>query len=247
MRAEDLLESLRAELAPVEEAIRSHRFLDSLAAGAVTRERLRAIAGEQQRIIASDRRSFAQLAARFPSPPAGDWFLSMALGEGEALALLDGYAGWLAIDEDWLREYAPDPRAQSYPAFVAWLALNGSVGAVTLAFLANLAAWGENCGRWPRRCAMPTTMVTTRSRSSSSSLRRRPAFGITRSRSSQAGLDAGDDPREMRCCPSAPGLRAAVLGRARLRAVIWPQAHVRIEATVYCRCVRSRGRVVVRG
>src|ERR687891_18443 len=121
MRAEDLLESLRAELAPVEEAIRSHRFLDSLAAGAVTGERLRAIAGEQRRIIASDRRSFAQLAARFPSPPAGDWFLSMAVGEGEALALLDGYA--------------------------AWLALNGSVGAVTLAFLANLAAWGENCGR----------------------------------------------------------------------------------------------------
>src|ERR687898_437574 len=119
MRAEDLLESLRAELAPVEEAIRSHRFLDSLAAGAVPRERLRAIAGEQRRIIASDRRSFAQLAARFPSPPAGDWFLSMAVGEGEALALLDGYAAWLAIDEDWLREYAPDPRAQSYPTFVA--------------------------------------------------------------------------------------------------------------------------------
>jgi hypothetical protein len=127
MRAEDLLESLHAELAPVEEAIRSHRFLDSLAAGAVTRERLLAIAGEQQRIIASDRRSFAQLAARFPSPPAGDWFLSMALGEGEALALLDGYAAWLAIDEDWLREYAPDPRAQSYPAFVAWLALNAAL------------------------------------------------------------------------------------------------------------------------
>src|SRR5918999_5463526 len=119
MRAEDLLESLRAELAPVEEAIRSHRFLDSLAAGAVTRERLRAIAGEQRRIIASDRRSFAQLAARFPAPPAGGWFLSMAQGEGEALVLLDGYAAWLSIDEDWFEHYEPDARAQAYPAFVA--------------------------------------------------------------------------------------------------------------------------------
>src|SRR5919106_6869979 len=104
--------SSRRWAGPVEEAIRSHRFLDSLAAGAVTRERLRAIAGEQRRIVASDRRSFAQLAARFPSPPAGDWFLAMAVGEGEALALLDGYAAWLAIDEDWLREYAPDPRGR---------------------------------------------------------------------------------------------------------------------------------------
>jgi hypothetical protein len=30
---------------------------------------------------------------------------------------------------------------------VAWLALNGSRADVVLAFLAKLAAWGENCGR----------------------------------------------------------------------------------------------------
>src|ERR671918_77753 len=179
MRAEDLLESVRAELAPVEEAIRSHRFLDSLAAGAVTRERLRAIAGEQQRIVASDRRSFAQLAARFPSPPAGDWFLSMAVGEGEALALLDGYAAWLAID-------------------VAWLALNGSVGAVTLAFLANLAAWGENCA---------TVAAALRNAHNAGDdavaffeffAAPPPGFRENTLAVVQAGLDAGDDPREMR-------------------------------------------------
>lgn len=198
MRAEDLLESLRAELAPVEEAIRSHRFLDSLAAGAVTRERLRAIAGEQQRIIASDRRSFAQLAARFPSPPAGDWFLSMALGEGEALALLDGYAAWLAIDEDWLREYAPDPRAQSYPAFVAWLALNGSVGAVTLAFLANLAAWGENCGRVAAALRDPYNAGDDAVAFFEFFAASPPGFRENTLAVVQAGLDAGDDPREMR-------------------------------------------------
>jgi thiaminase len=198
MRAEDLLESLRAELAPVEEAIRSHRFLDSLATGAVTRERLRAIAGEQQRIVASDRRSFAQLAARFPSPPAGDWFLSMALGEGEALALLDGYAAWLAIDEDWLREYAPDPRAQSYPAFVAWLALNGSVGAVTLAFLANLAAWGENCGRVAAALRDAYNAGDDAVAFFEFFAAPPPGFRENTLAVVQAGLDAGDDPREMR-------------------------------------------------
>ena len=144
-QATELLGRLREPLAPVEEAIRSHRFLAALAAGRVAAPALRAIAGEQRRILASDRRSFAQLAARFPQPPAGDFFLSMSQGEGEALGLLDGYIAWLGIDEDWLRAYEPDPRAQSYPAYVAWLALNGSSSAVALAFLANLAAWGANC------------------------------------------------------------------------------------------------------
>lgn len=145
-RATELLESLRQPLAPVEEAIRSHPFLDALAAGRVSAHALRAIAGEQRRIIASDKRSFAQLAARFAEPPAGDFFLSMSQGEGEALRLLGGYTAWLGVDDDWLRTYAPAPRAQSYPAYVAWLALNGTSSAVALAFLANLAAWGANCG-----------------------------------------------------------------------------------------------------
>jgi thiaminase len=198
MRAADLLESLRAELAPVEEAIRSHRFLDSLAAGAVTEERLRAIAGEQQRILASDRRSFAQLAARFPSPPAGGWFLSMAVGEGEALTLLDGYAAWLAIDDDWLREYVPDPRAQSYPAFVAWLALNGSVGAVTLAFLANLAAWGENCGRVAAALRDAYNAGDDAVAFFEFFAAPPPGFRENTLAVVQSGLDAGDDPRAMR-------------------------------------------------
>ena len=131
----------------MERAIRTHRFLDLLAAGTVPRERIGALAGEQRLIVSSDRRSFAWLAARFPEPPAGDFFLSMAEGEGEALRRLDGLAGFVGMDEAALAEYEPDPMAQSYPAFVAWLALNGSRSDVVLAFLANLAAWGENCGR----------------------------------------------------------------------------------------------------
>jgi hypothetical protein len=46
-----------------------------------------------------------------------------------------------------VRAHEPTPGAQAYPAFVAWLALNGSRADVVLAFLANLAAWGENCGQ----------------------------------------------------------------------------------------------------
>jgi len=50
------------------------------------------------------------------------------------------------MTDDELRAHEPHPGAQAYPAFVAWLALNGSRADVVLAFLANLAAWGENCG-----------------------------------------------------------------------------------------------------
>lgn len=48
------------------------------------------------------------------------------------------------MTEAELRGYEPHPGAQAYPAFVAWLALNGSHADVVLAFLANLAIWGGN-------------------------------------------------------------------------------------------------------
>ena len=142
-----LHEELRRDLAGVERAIRSHRLLAGLEERRVPEARLRAIAGEQFAIVTSDRRSFALLAARFPAPPAGDFFLSLAESVGQALSLLDSFAGWLGIGRDDFLSYEPQAGAQAYPAFVAWLALNGSRADVTLAFLANLAAWGANCGR----------------------------------------------------------------------------------------------------
>ena len=142
-----LLEELRRDLADVEPTIRSHRLLAGLEARRVPEGRLRAFAGEQFAILTSDRHSFAFLAGRYRAGPAGDLFLSMAEGEGQALSLLDGFAGWLGMGPDDLLSYEPRAGAQAYPAFVAWLALNGSRAEVVLAFLANLTAWGANCGR----------------------------------------------------------------------------------------------------
>jgi hypothetical protein len=193
-----LVESLRASLAPVEAALRSHSVLGALAEGHVAPERLNAIAGEQRRIIASDRRSFAQLAARFPAAPAGPWLLAMAQAEDQAAALIDGYAAWLGLDEHWLRRYEPDPRAQCYPAFVAWLALNGSISAVSLALLANLAAWGENCARVAAALrgayGAPDEAVAFFDFFATPP----PGFRDHTVDVLQAGLDAGDDPDEAR-------------------------------------------------
>src|SRR5262245_30505208 len=51
-------------------------------AGRVSESSLVSFTCEQYSILTSDRRSFAQLAARFPAAPAGDLFLAMAEGEG---------------------------------------------------------------------------------------------------------------------------------------------------------------------
>lgn len=143
--ASQLVVQTQRELAETADAVRSHRFLERLRARDVPLERLRALAGEQHAIVSSDRRSFAQLATRFPSGLAGEFFLGMAKSEGLALHKLQDLADWLSLTDDDLRAHEPHPGAQAYPAFVAWLALNGSRADVALAFLANLAAWGDNC------------------------------------------------------------------------------------------------------
>jgi thiaminase len=141
MEVTELVAAVRAELAPVERRLAEHRFLAELAAGRVPPESLRAFAGEQRAILASDQRSFEHLARRFPEPPAGDLFREMAAGEAEALRLLERFAAAVEL----CAGYEPLAGCQAYPAYVAWLALNGSPADVALAFLANLESWGRSC------------------------------------------------------------------------------------------------------
>ena len=112
-------EELKARASP-------NRFVDLLEAGGVPRERLTWLAGEQFRIVGSDQRSFALPAARFPDPPAGEMFLSLAQGELHALRLLSDFVAALGWHERDLRAYQPRPLAQAYPAF--WDALADGLG-----------------------------------------------------------------------------------------------------------------------
>src|ERR1700730_12803249 len=110
--AGELVELARRALSDVEREIRSHRFFAALDEGRVPRDRLGEFAGEQYAILRSDRRSFAVLAARFPQPPAGDLFLALAAGEGQALGHLVAFAAALGLDEEALRAYEPHPSAR---------------------------------------------------------------------------------------------------------------------------------------
>ncbi|MCP3817853.1 hypothetical protein NLX86_06785 [Streptomyces sp. A3M-1-3] len=135
----------------VQQQIQEHsapnRFLDLLEAGQVSREQLGWLAGELYRLVRSDRRSFALAAARFPSAPAGDLFLAMAAGEGEALRLLLGFAAGLGLDERKLAAYEPRPLAQAYPAYLTQTALFGTCSDIALALLANVPDSGAQYAR----------------------------------------------------------------------------------------------------
>src|SRR5579875_971820 len=191
--ASDLVRRVREE---VSARASRNRFVELLEAGGVPRERLTWLAGEQYRIVGSDQRSFALLAARFPEPPAGEMFLSLAQGELHALRLLSGFAAALGWEERDLRAYEPRPLAQAYPAYLAWSALSGTRSGVALAMLANLEEWGGYCGRVAdalvSRYDLPEQAVEFFRFFAG------PAPGFTEQATAviSAGLAAGEDPQE---------------------------------------------------
>jgi thiaminase len=146
-QARQLLDELRRDLAPVEEEIRHSPYLAELESGLASRESLQALAGEQYNIIRSDLRSDALMVARFGSGQAGEFFRGFLEGEVQALGLLLDFAKALGLDEDDLKAYEPRPAAQTYPAYVTWLAVYGSEAEIAAAYLMNFPVFGENTAR----------------------------------------------------------------------------------------------------
>ncbi len=133
--ARELIDAVQAELAPHDD---DNRLVPLVEKGEAAREVFAAVAAEEYRIVRSDWRSFLTLASRSQEQGAREFFAALASGEGLALGKLPGLA-----------EESPDfePRAgcQAYPAFVAWLALNGEPAEVIVAIVANFAAFGRYC------------------------------------------------------------------------------------------------------
>jgi hypothetical protein len=138
----DLVTRAKTEIA---KQATGNRFVSLLEAGAVPAERLRWLAAELGRLVRSDQRSQALLAARYPGPPAGDLFLTLAQGEAEALRLLGPFASAVGMAEPWA--YEPLPLAQAYPAYLAQVSMYGTSSAMALALLANVDDSGETYAR----------------------------------------------------------------------------------------------------
>ena len=191
--ASDLIGRVREQISADASA---NRFVDLLEAGGLPRDRLTWLAGEQFRIVGSDQRSFALLAARFPDPPASEMFLFLAQGELRALRLLSDFAAALGWQERDLRVYEPRPLAQAYPAYLAWSALFGTCSGVALAMLANLQEWGGYCGRIAE--ALVSRYDLSEQAVGFFRFFATPAPGFIDQATSvvAAGLAAGEDPRE---------------------------------------------------
>ncbi|MFI5609056.1 transcriptional regulator [Amycolatopsis sp. NPDC051903] len=139
MTARDLLHAIQSELAPRDD---DNQLVPLIAAGRAPRAVFAAIAAEERWIVRSDWRSFHALAARTDEPRAREFFGGLAPGEQLALGKLDALAA--AAGDDPGTEL-PRAGCQAYPAYFAWLALNGEAAEAAVAIFANFAAWGRYC------------------------------------------------------------------------------------------------------
>ncbi|MFG2719036.1 transcriptional regulator [Streptomyces sp. NPDC048416] len=143
--AKDIIAATTAELAP---AADDNRFVPLVEAGAAPLSMLAGLALEQRHIIASDRRAFTFLAERSgPGTACARFFGTLADGETLALERLGAYEDACGLTPPAIGAYLPQAGCQAYPAYVAWLALNGEPPSVALALTANFAAWGGYCAR----------------------------------------------------------------------------------------------------
>jgi hypothetical protein len=138
----DLLASIRQEAVAV---MTENGFIPPAAAGgAPSRPPLAEFAAQQAQLLASDRRSYLHLAARFAHAAAGTFFAELAdtarLG-GEMLAAFTPTAD---PDRADLEPCEQLPGFQAYPSFVSWLALNSSAEDAALAVAVSLDLWGRN-------------------------------------------------------------------------------------------------------
>jgi hypothetical protein len=138
------LAQIQEELAPMEG---DNRLVPMIERGEAPVSVFATIAGEESHIVRSDLRSMHFLAARGDEHNAIEFFAGLAQGEAIAQTKLPGLAAAGGMDEDELARYEPLAGCQAYPAYFAWLALNGEIADVLLGVVANFAAWGDYCGR----------------------------------------------------------------------------------------------------
>ncbi|WP_441248424.1 transcriptional regulator [Kitasatospora sp. McL0602] len=196
--AQELYEQTTAELAP---AAADNRLVELVEAGSAPVDALRRIAGEEYRIIRSDRRSFALLAARFAeaAPDTADpFFLGLAQGEDQALPLLATFAAAVGLGPTDLAAYRPRPAAQVYAHYLAWLAQFGSRSEITLALLANFGFWGGYCGRIAAALPRHYGLTPAEAAFFGYFAELPPGFEPTALGILQAALDEGEDPEAAR-------------------------------------------------
>ncbi|GAA4012764.1 hypothetical protein GCM10022247_39190 [Allokutzneria multivorans] len=128
-----------------DEAGGENRLIRLIESGQAPLSAIGALAAEQHRVITSDWRAFLTLAARAEEPNARQFFSGLAAGEAVALERVAVLARHCGLDADAVRAYKTQPGCQSYPSYVASLALNGDPLDVLVTLVAGFGGWGGYC------------------------------------------------------------------------------------------------------
>ncbi|MFK4066916.1 transcriptional regulator [Streptomyces sp. NPDC029674] len=143
--AHELLRTTAARLVPDPAA---NPLVPRVADGRARARTIAVLALEQRHVIPADRRSFQLLtrrAAEAKDLESAAFFDTLADGESLARERLAPLLDACGVSRTEAATYEPQPGCQAYPAYVAWLALNGEPADVVLALTANFAAWGACC------------------------------------------------------------------------------------------------------
>lgn len=138
----DLLQEIQRRLAPRDD---DNRFVPLVTRGRAPKAALAALGVEELAIIDIDRRAFLFLAARSTHPAGIEFYTNLSQGETIALSKLPAYIAACGWGPDDIANYQPRSGCRTYPGYGSLLALNGDPVAVSLAMLANFAAFGRYC------------------------------------------------------------------------------------------------------
>ncbi|MCR3750918.1 transcriptional regulator [Lentzea californiensis] len=144
MNAKELVTRIRTELHPGDH---DNLVVKLIETGQAPRAVIQTFAAEENHIVSSDWRTFLALASKAEEPNARAFFTLLAGGEELVLPMLPALAEASGMSAKDFQNYEPFPGCQAYPAYQAWMALNGDPADVILAILANFTAWGGYCAR----------------------------------------------------------------------------------------------------
>jgi hypothetical protein len=158
--AHEMLAKLRKELYSKETAVilMTHPYLKAAAEGRLTKAQRQAFAQEHYHLQWSNAVSFGHLAGlsgyrpqslskdpapMFPSNKEGDMFAKLLRWELSAAKLLPSHLSWTGLDEGEVSRYEPSPTAQTYPSYLATLALQQNrAGAAAACAVSMPVRWG---------------------------------------------------------------------------------------------------------
>jgi len=146
MKAKNLLDSVRRELAPLNELIFSHPYLNDVEKGRLPLEKVKRFVEQQYYIVSHDVKSLAIMLSRAKGREV-DFFNLLLQGDIQALSNLIKMAGGLGLSIEDLEAFDPSPESVAYTHYLAFLANYANAGEQALALVVNLPVWGSACGK----------------------------------------------------------------------------------------------------